>query len=188
MTMLPNIAILGKAGAGKSTVAGALRNHFNYDVVSFAGPLKDVAEDLWGFGARTDRYKLQSLGVAVRAIDEDTWVDLFMDRVAALDSEALSIDGETYPICTDDCRFPNEYRRLKEVGWRFVRVHASIDTRVTRLRANGKLTDLEQLAHVSETSLDGYAVDYHLNNDHSDPDRLLENVTLMLNTLKARVA
>ena len=62
---LPNVAFIGKAGAGKTTGADFLAAEFGYMRASFAKPLKDVAAQIWGESARTDRAKLQGLGVCV---------------------------------------------------------------------------------------------------------------------------
>jgi hypothetical protein len=61
---VPNIALLGKAGSGKDTAAEPAGGElYPYQRVAFADKLKDVATIIWGPGARTDRTKLQKLGV-----------------------------------------------------------------------------------------------------------------------------
>lgn len=165
MNHFPNVAIFGKAGAGKSTVASILHAKCGYSVIPLAGPLKDIAAELWGDPARTSRHLLQSLGVAVREIEEDTWIDLLL----------TSVRQEDRPVACDDVRFPNEYNALRRAGWRFVRVECDLDTRITRLRANGKLTDLEQLGHVSETALDGWPADHVIHNEADTPREELED-------------
>lgn len=155
----PNIAFCGKAGSGKTTCAEILRDELGYTPVSFAGLLKGVAALIWDERARTDRDKLQRLGVAVRDIDPDAWVNATLREVASY------TDGRSW--VNDDLRFPNEYWALKEAGWVIVRVVADRPMRVLRLRANGKLQDESQLEHVSETALDDLQPDYWLHN-HTD--------------------
>jgi dephospho-CoA kinase len=141
----PSFAFYGKAGAGKSTCADYLVDQHGYKKVSFATPLKKIAVMLWGDDAFKDRGKLQDLGKSVRDIDEDGWVNPMIAEV----------DASSAPIANDDTRFPNEYWRLKERGFYFVRVLADEATRVDRLMRNGKLQDIEQLNHESETALTG---------------------------------
>lgn len=152
-TRLPHVAILGKAGAGKTTGAEYLARNYGYAILSFATLLKDVSAQIWGEDARKDREKLQRLGVAVREIDEDAWVN------AALRSIRSDL-----PVVVDDCRFPNEYWALRERGFVFVRVEAPEETRIDRLQRNGKLQDISQLNHVSETSLDDVFADHRIVN------------------------
>ena len=149
---VPNIALIGKAGAGKDTVATLLIERFRlgYQRVALADPLKDIASILWGPDARTDRTKLQELGLAVREIHESTWVDLLLRHIQRLERESL----RPIRVVVTDVRFPNEYRTLKEAGFLMVGVHADRQTRIDRLRRNGKLQDEAQLDHVSETALD----------------------------------
>lgn len=168
----PDIALAGKAGAGKSTAADLLVE-LGYQKRSIAEPLKDIAAQLWGTEARTDRAKLQGLGVAVREIEQDTWIDLLI-RNGARDRMLLRQQTGVFtpkPIVVDDLRFPNEYWALKAEGFVVVRVGAQMNRRVDRLKANGKWQDMDQLDHESEIALD-YAVtfDYEIENDTAKED------------------
>lgn len=140
-----NIVFYGGAGAGKSTAAEYMVTTHGYRQVPIAETLKNVAAEIWGEGARTDRDKLQRLGVAVREIDEDAWINKFVD---------LTFDIGQF-IVNDDCRFPNEYWKLKELGFVFVRILSNESTRVDRLLRIDKLQDHSQLEHESETALTG---------------------------------
>ena len=151
--ILPNIAFVGKAGAGKSTAAQYLEHHFGYVRRSFADLLKHVATEIWGSEALTDRGKLQGLGVAVRNIDPNAWVNACV----------RDIDPEQ-PVVIDDCRFPNEVGALQKRGFVFVRIHADVDERVLRLQRNGKFQNREQLEHISETAIDNLVGDYQITN------------------------
>ena len=143
---LPDLAFYGGAGAGKTTCVNHLKVMYGYEPMSFATPLKEIAMQLWGNEAFTDRGKLQKLGVALREIDEDVWVNYFM----------RDLEGRlTGKIGNDDCRFPNEYWRLKERGFVFVRVLCNEEVRADRLLRNGKLQDPSQLDHISETAIIG---------------------------------
>lgn len=159
---LPNIAFIGKAGAGKSTAAHALmRNEGSgYHLLSFAAPLKEIAATIWGDAAYNDRGKLQQLGTAVRNIDEDAWCNLWRKL-------AESLGG---PLVTDDMRFPNELCAASAHGFVIVRILASREQRIARLTAMGKLQSEDQLEHPSETALDHIAADYTLDGSGSAVD------------------
>lgn len=151
----PHVAFIGKAGSGKTTAADYLVKHYGYHRVSFAALLKDIAVRLWGDTARQDRGKLQKLGVAVRSIEENTWVD------AAL----RGIETWHVPVVIDDCRFPNEAGALQKHHFVFVRINAPVDLRVHRLQEINKFQNREQLEHISETALDSLAGDHQIDND-----------------------
>ncbi len=158
---LPNVAFVGKAGAGKSTAAGLLVE-LGYTALSFAGPLKDLAAQLWGHTARTDRDKLQKMGVGIREIDNDAWVNLLLKRLRPpLNVHPAPSMG---PFTIDDCRFENEWWALKGEGFVIVRIMAPLALRIDRLKGNGKYQNDEQLEHESETALDHLTADYGLTN------------------------
>lgn len=177
--ILPNIAFVGKAGAGKSSAADILCDHYFYTKHSLAGPLKDMAAQLWGEEARSDRAKLQGLGVAVRRIHADTWVNLLL---RGLSNELGPVDTLAQRACVDDVRFPNEFDVLRQAGFIVVKITARERTRETRLKGNGKWQSADQLSHESETALDdpAFRADYVIDND-LDGDGLLNGLLDVLN-------
>lgn len=184
----PDIALAGKAGAGKSTAADLLVE-LGYQKRSIAASLKDIAAQLWGTEARTDRAKLQGLGVAVREIERDTWIDLLI-RNGARDRMLLRQQTGVFtpkPIVVDDLRFPNEYWTLKAEGFVIVKVVAEPNRRVDRLKANGKWQDDEQLEHESETALDDPSYsDYFIENDGTKEDLYDDLVDVILKERRRR--
>lgn len=141
---MKHVAFIGKAGAGK-TEAAEFAVNLGYSRFSFAAPLKLIASQLWG--DEFDRVRLQELGVAVRGIDEDAWVNLAIKNIEQAEG----------PVVIDDCRFPNEYFALRALDFEFFRISAPELSRVNRLQANGKWGGHESLNHISETALDNYA-------------------------------
>lgn len=183
---LPNICLIGKAGSGKTTLAELLETGQDYHRISFASPLKVMAD------TTTDRARLQQLGLDVRALDPLAWVRLALAEMDRLTDEAVAcsnvLNGDRPRFVVDDCRFPNELDALREDGFVVVKVsagdstRAGHSTRVGRLRANGKLTDEAQLEHESETALDGEHADHYVINDAFTPlESLRHQLTAILN-------
>jgi len=127
------IAIKGRAGAGKSTAANFLVDHYGYRLVKFAGPLKrmlaavgltqdeiegdlkEVPCDL--LGGQTPRHAMVTLGTewGRDLIHPDLWVNLWR-------REAAKIVASGGRVVADDCRFPNEAAAIRELGGRILEV------------------------------------------------------------------
>lgn len=151
----PNMAFIGKAGAGKTTAARFLVEHQGYRPLSFAGPLKQISRGIWGDGAEKDRGKLQKLGKAVRAIDQDAWVNLALKYMHDREQNQTNYVGKVVtPWVIDDCRFENEVATLRGQGFVLVRLIVPRDVQIQRLTASGKLQHESQLDDESETALD----------------------------------
>ena len=145
------IGICGPMGSGKSLLASALQER-GFVHISFADPLKRIAQQLWGFSdyqlfgpseARnephetirrpdgeplTARYALQVLGTDVaRRIDQGVWVRAAMNKAAKHADVVIS-----------DVRYRDELTAIKRAGGI-----------VIRRKSNKPVTDL----HPSERDL-----------------------------------
>jgi hypothetical protein len=136
MKDLPNIiALVGNAGAGKSTVAEYLMEIHRYKLVKFAGPLKTMLraiglddEELEGsrkevpcnlLCGHTPRHAMVTLGTewGRDLIGVNFWAGLWQEEAAAHINSG-------YVVVVDDCRFPNELEAVKRMGgiaWHIVR-------------------------------------------------------------------
>jgi hypothetical protein len=113
------IALSGRAGSGKSTVAKHLVAHHGFVPVKFAGPLKSMLralgltdEHLEGtlkeipsklLCGKTPRHAMQTLGAewGRQHIGEALWVNAWRDIVV----DVLDLGGK---VVVDDLRFENE--------------------------------------------------------------------------------
>lgn len=134
------IALSGRAGSGKSTVADVLKKIVPFDApivqMAFADPMKKFAKEVFDFTdhqlygpseARngpdlrftrpdgtplTPRYALQTLGTEWgRNCDPEIWVKYAMRK--ALEHEACG-----YVVLITDCRFLNEAKAVNAAGGR----------------------------------------------------------------------
>ena len=147
------LAVIGKAGAGKSAIAEKLCNK-GYIRLSFASKVKEIAWDILqkplDKTQPKDREFLQKLGTDLaRAYDPDVWIRHFQ----AAYWKWLKFGKKDFVV--DDARFVNEVEYLRSEGFVVVRV-------VGRGYSMGALGN-----HVSETQLDTYKADFEVDNSGS---------------------
>lgn len=129
MTNYPNIALAGRMGTGKSTIAYELLARYNYSIESLAKPIRGMLEQAYngidksrvyriatpeGVFDRSGRELMQILGTdAIRdLVDQDFWIRCLFNR--------LQITPK--PWVVDDVRFPNEAQALEGAGFYIVRL------------------------------------------------------------------
>jgi len=117
------IALIGPKRSGKSEVAKVLGWN-GFTCVKFAQPLKDMLLSLPGvtnahvegdlkekpsdiFNGKTVRHVMQTLGTewGRTCIDENIWLSLWKSKIERLRR-----------VVTDDCRFLNEAKAVKDLG------------------------------------------------------------------------
>lgn len=175
--MLPSVALVGKQGSGKSSVAGVLTQQHQYLRHSWADGVRAVFSMAYDsitpqtyslvkaklydvrvmtpdgpkLTQKSGGELLQQIGTeALRnQIDLDFWIKSGMRRV-------IRADG----MVNDDTRFLNEAEALRGRGWVVVRVTAPDDLRQSRIGAA-----FRPEGHASETEQERIAEDYVLNND-----------------------
>jgi hypothetical protein len=176
------IGIAGRAGAGKDTAANYLEACYGCERIGFADPLVDM---LYALFAAADvptchmteralkeqptplgpsyRRLMQTLGTewGRNTINRGFWVQVAGRRLAT-----RRLHGQS--VVFSDVRFMNELEFIKREGGTVIRV----------LREQAGNVE----AHVSETELDGAAVDFEILNNGSlatlfeQVDRIMEQV------------
>lgn len=164
----PLVGMVGRARAGKDSVAARLVECHGFRRYAFADALRRVAlaadpivtpvdtvagsvrlselvAEVGWEGAKAHREvrrTLQALGVAVREVDPDFWVAAVLEEVGWADRP---------PVVITDVRFPNEAEAITSLGGVLVRV----------IRPG--LDESDQ--HVSETALADWPTDFEILND-----------------------
>src|SRR5699024_7573604 len=176
------IALTGKMRSGKSTVAEILWLDYDLTRRSFGGALKYYADKMFEGsevypieveeygepcpfdGKRDTRIKkprklYQDFGQAMRQLDENIWIR-HVEQGIEYDRLFTKYKG----VVIDDLRQPNEYEWAKANGFTIIRVDASEDLRLERAKQAGDSFSEEDMAHDTEQHVDGFSVDYEINN------------------------
>ena len=149
--MQVGIVLIGRAGAGKDTVASYLCERYGFWRYAFADKLKLVCQELFPemySGKIKPRKLLQDVGTAMRSVDPDVWVRALFRRV---DAERPRRVGST------DCRYRNELEACLKRGFIPVYIECREDVRAGRLAARGDAPlSAEEAAHSSENDVFEY--------------------------------
>lgn len=138
------VGISGKFCSGKSTVAQFLTSRMSFTELSFAEPLKEVCRILFSMQSK-DRGLLQWVGMALRGVDED----VFVDRLV---SSLCQVSGD---VVVADVRFKNEAQSLRKAGAYLLRLKCGQEERLRRHQVlYGERLGKPDTHHRSETDLD----------------------------------
>ena len=141
------IAISGKMGSGKSTIADTLKLLCpNAQKISMAKKLKLVVNEVFN-PEKKDRKLLTTVADLFKSIDENVWVKC-VDRETKLTECSWILD---------DLRYKYEYDYLKKNGWKTVRIIISPNIQLARLKNKYKedyKSHLDHSNHSSEIDLD----------------------------------
>lgn len=122
------IAFMGLMRSGKDTSAAYFIEKFGGTIVSFAAPLYEMQKEIYriaGLPEKKDRSLLQWLGTEWgRSIDPNIWVNVAINRIKSI--------PETENVYVTDCRFENEEKALRELGFTFVMLKAPTQDLIER--------------------------------------------------------
>jgi len=158
------IGITGRAGSGKDTLAKILVEHYGYERMAFADPIRGFValllgvspEELMGsklkdttcarLGFKTPREAMQTLGTewGRDTIHQSIWVFCLQDKLRALDRRWQA-------VVVSDVRFDNEARMIRTLGGRIIHI-----TREAAEPVN---------AHVSEAGISPDLIDMTIDNN-----------------------
>lgn len=163
------IGLTGKMRAGKDTVADYLVENYGFTKFAFANALKRYVHEIFEVSEDAKpRDIYQRFGQYCRAIDEDVWVrkcfeDISFCRELPL-THLVRGERELRPVITD-IRQPNEYARCRAEGFVLIRVVADDNVRLERAREAGDVFDADTLNHETERYVDGFDVDFEVENN-----------------------
>lgn len=163
------IGIGGKMCSGKTLATNYLRENLNCDVFNFADKLKYITSDLFGI-AKKDRSLLQDVGIKMREIDKDVWVNYVFRQ---FDSSVIESVDSHYVI--GDVRFVNEVDAVHANKGITIYIDRPFESRMLVYKSlYGMMPTNEQLEHESEL-ISSNLFTYTINND-SDEGKLYTDI------------
>lgn len=138
------VLLIGKAGAGKDTVAEYLVKCHGFRRYAFADKIKQIAMELWPeeFGYRKPRWLLQQVGTKLREIDPLVWVHYVFRQIEKERPERVVIT---------DGRLEEEYNLCRSAGFTIVEVRCPDALRLDRIYLrDGVAPTLREAAHETE--------------------------------------
>ena len=144
--------------SGKTYVANDLVETYGFQLMRFAGPLKDdiramdfpeaaiQAKPAWM------RLLMQAYGQARRAVNPNHWVEQLVRDLNNVRTMQLTAPrwAQVLPVVIDDMRFDNEARALRALN------PDEFDVKLIRLLRVGDPGDVSHTSDVSECDLDHY--------------------------------
>lgn len=169
------VALTGKARSGKSTVARYLVERYGFEERAFGDKLKSFVHQI--FELEYDKkYRdiYQKFGQFCRSIDENVWVrhclypiiDEIEMKQEIFEEYGVVIEEQLRYVISD-LRQLNEYKALREYDFVIIRINASDDVRLARMKREGDVFTPEALNHETERYVDTFDVDYEITNDGS---------------------
>lgn len=154
---LPNIYLVGYAGAGKTFGANWLKEKYNYQTAKFAFPVYNLAYNYFDMHGK-NRELLQIIGTECGRdlIDQNIWVKRFKEDMQIVKAARQRLGYPNFPYIIDDCRFYNEHQALKDMGWVGIYLEVPGDIRIKRLMSRDGTAQEKTLNHASETAIDQF--------------------------------
>jgi dephospho-CoA kinase len=170
------IAICGRARSGKDTVANYLEETYAFTKFAFADDMKQLLHKL--FPHISDQPKprraYQVFGEGLRNLDlpgaDHVWIDACMRKVNAHLWWHSEVDNRGANVVITDLRMQLELDYLRANGFTLIRVTAPDEDRIWRAKLSGDDFNEADLEHETESHIDGFAVDYTIENSGTIDD------------------
>lgn len=171
------IALAGELRSGKSTLAKYAEETYDMTPFAFGDELKRRFHETFPNVPRDPKPRegYQMYGQLMRFVyGQDIWVNYTFDEIDRCRKAALGYNFDNpavqfNPLVTD-ARQPNEFQKLRDKGFKIVKVTAPIELRIARAKADGDIFTEADLNHETELYVRDLNPDYLITNDGSLTD------------------
>ncbi len=147
----PNVALHGRSGSGKSTVARYIVARYGYQHAKTGVACRKLCRELFGSESKT---LMNEVTDALRKIDREVWL-----------RAGLANLQENQPIVFDSMRFAEDYAFFDARAYLLVDVRAPVDLRIQRLGQRGQpFNPALDESHPAESELDPFTFDFTIDN------------------------
>lgn len=168
------VAMLGKIRSGKDTVAHLIAHELDKIDSSKPTQFLKFSSGIWEaielffpevLEQGKPRKHLQHIGQVFRELNPDVWVNRLFN---SLPYKIAKEKG--FNIIVTDTRQPNEVKRLRDEGFKIIKVVADDEVRLQRMIASGDKFNPDDLNHETEKVIDLCPYDYLIDNSYSIND------------------
>lgn len=124
------IALVGKAGSGKDTVASILKEQYDIEAMALVDPIYTIANNLFKMQGK-DRQLLRGIGKSLRAIDDYVFIKYLVNRV----------NDTSKDVIVTDVRLLKEYNRLRNEGFKFIILETDDENRYNRIKLRDSIIE-----------------------------------------------
>jgi dephospho-CoA kinase len=174
------IGLTAKMRSGKDTVHELLSKtkRGSFIRLAYGDELKRQYHELNGHGSiGKDRKGYQSFGQSERAKNPNVWVEAVDEKIQDL----LNFHGRN--IVITDVRQPNEVEQIRMYGGYLIRINVDDEIRLERMNAAGDSFTLEDFQHETESYIDGFSVDYEIDNNRGLTELATQLDTILVNII-----
>ena len=169
------IAITGKMGSGKSSLAKLISKIEDSYITSFSSKIKDIIVSL---DLEPNRIIMQETGDFFRSFDNVVWVNALLKETNSI-SKCIIIDGIRYPFERD---------KLALEGFKIIKIISSDNLRRKRLEMRDKITITDNLwvewnKHGTELQIEQINSDFEIENNDT-LESLHQNLIQIIQEIK----
>jgi dephospho-CoA kinase len=147
----PNIALYGRSGSGKSTVAQFLVTQHGYQHAKTGAACRNLCRELFGSESKS---LMNEVTDALKRIDDSVWLRA---GLAGLRDDS--------PNVFDSMRFKGDYKFFYAHAYVLVHIRAPAELRASRLGGRGQPFDpsIDEI-HPAESELESFTFDFTIDN------------------------